>query len=65
MKLKWTRSYSTGHLFLKRGNRALGAIFTRKDGRGYSWWAARLGEDTVAYTTEEETIEALYQALGM
>ena len=64
MKLKWTRSHATGNLFLKRGKRALGAIY-RKDGRGFSWWAAGLGEDPVVYATEEESIEGLYQALGL
>jgi len=65
MNLKWRRSKSSASLFLKNGKRALAMVFTRRDGRGFSWWAAGLGEDTVAYATEEATIEALYTALGM
>ncbi len=61
--LRWRRTPNA--LFLKRGKRALGVVFTRNDLRGFSWWAVGLGEATVAYATEEESIEALYAALKM
>jgi hypothetical protein len=65
MTLRWRRSKSSGSLFLKNGKRALAMVFTRRDGRGFSWWAAGLGEDPAVYATEESTIESLYTALGM
>ncbi len=65
MNLRWRRSKNTGNLFLKRGKRPLGMVFTRTDGRGCSWWAAGLGEDPAVYATEEETISKLYAALGL
>lgn len=64
-ELKWRRS-STGCLFLKRGKRrALGIVFTRTDGSGFSWWADGLGEDSEVHATEEKCIEALYSAIGL
>jgi len=64
-ELKWRRSKTNNRLWLKRGKHAVGAIFERTDGSGFSWWADGLGQDSEVHATEETCIEALYSAIGL
>lgn len=64
-EIYWRRSRNTGNLFLRTqgDTRSIAVVYRRPDGT--FGWKGSGHDDNQSYPTEQETIDALYPALGM